>query len=277
VIGFEGWMGTLAPLGTPLRLERLLFQQSCVQRGDVLDKLRFAHGIARAVRIAHRQQLVLAVPVIDEGLAQNALHRQKRILSRLADRVLERGEIAGHRQPRAREQLECAFGVAATRRGERGTVVQFGARRVVTQDVEADIARANEIAAGDRRVDVVDGALERGAAPGGSQAREPADALIVENFDLLAARTGTQQPGPFPLVEPATNRFPAHAEIGGDVFLRDLAWEAHAVRFGDADIGRKLDQPVGEKQIGKSMRLVVLLLERGQKPLRADPDQAGAK
>ena len=127
MIGFEGWMGTLAPLGTPLRLERLLFQQSCVQRGDVLDKLRFAHGIARAVRIAHRQQLVLAVPVIDEGLAQNALHRQKRILSRLADRVFERGEIAGHRQPRASEQLERAFGIAAARRGERGAVVQFRA------------------------------------------------------------------------------------------------------------------------------------------------------
>ena len=39
----------------------------------------------------------------------------------------------------------------------------------------------------------------------------------------------------------------------------------------------KLDQPVGEQQIGKGMRLVMLLLECGEQPLRADADKPRAK
>ncbi len=110
-----------------------------------------------------------------------------------------------------------------------------------------------------------------------AQAGKPADALIVEDLDLLAARAGAQQSGALPLIEAAADGLAAHAEIGGDMLLRDLAWKAHAIAFGDADIRRQLDQPVGQEQVGKTVHLIVLLLEGGEQALRADAGEAGAE
>ena len=155
--------------------------------------------------------------------------------------------------------------------------MQFGARRVVAQNIEADIAGADQVAAGDRRVDVVDGAFQRGTASGRAKARQPADALIVEDLDLLAARAGAQQARALPFIEPAADGLAAHAEIGGDMLLGDLARKAHAIALGDADIRRQLDQPVGKQQVGEAAGLVVLLLERGEQALRADADQPRAE
>src|SRR3990170_8970270 len=121
------------------------------------------------------------------------------------------------------------MGVAASRRGQRGAVMQLGARRIVTHDVEPDIAGADEVAAGNRGVDIVDGPLQRGAAAGRAQAGKPADALIVEDLDLLAARAGAQQSGALPLIEAPADGLAANAEIGGDMLLRDLARKAHAI------------------------------------------------
>ncbi len=61
------------------------------------------------------------------------------------------------------------------------------------------------------------------------------------------------------------------------MLLRDLARKAHAIAFGDADIRRQLDQPVGQQQIGKCVHLVVLLHQRGEQTLRADPGKPGAE
>ena len=155
--------------------------------------------------------------------------------------------------------------------------MQLRARRVIAQNVEADIAGADQVAAGNGCVDVVDGALERGAAPRGAQAREPADALVVDDLDLLAARAGAQESGALPLVQAAADRLAGDAEIGGDVTLRDLLGKAHAVALGDADIRRELHQPVGEEEIGKGVHLLMLLGERGKQPLRADADEARAQ
>ena len=69
---------------------------------------------------------------------------------------------------------------------------QLGARWVIAHDVEANIAGADHLAAGDSGVDVVDGSLERPSAPRRAQAREPADALVIEDLDLLAPRPGAQ-------------------------------------------------------------------------------------
>ena len=77
------------------------------------------------------------------------------------------------------EQFEHALGVAASCRGKRGAVVQFGVDNN-TANIEPDISGADQIAAGNRRVDIVDGALERRAAPRRAQTRQPADPLIVE-------------------------------------------------------------------------------------------------
>ncbi len=60
------------------------------------------------------------------------------------------------------------MGVAAARRGQRGAVMQLRARRIIAHDVEPDIAGADEVAAGNRGVDVVDGPFQRGAAAGAS-------------------------------------------------------------------------------------------------------------
>ena len=156
-------------------------------------------------------------------------------------------------------------------------MMQLGARRIVAQNVEPDIAGADQIAAGDRRVDIVDGPLQRGAAARRTQARQAADALIVEDLDLLAARAGAQQARPLPFIQPAADGLAADAEIGGDMLLGDLARKAHAIALGDADIRRQLHEPVGEQQVRITQRLVMLLLERGEQALRADADQPRAK
>src|SRR5262245_44714174 len=129
-------------------------------------------------------------------------------------------------------------------------MVQLGARRVIAQDVEADIAGADQVAAGDRRIDVVDAALERGAVSRRTETRQPADALIIEYLDLLAARAGPQQARPLPFIESSADRLPAHAEIGGDVLLGDLARKAHAIALGDADIRRALHEPYLDEEGG---------------------------
>ena len=100
--------------------------------------------------------------------------------------------------------------------------MQFGARRVVAQNIEADIAGADQVAASDRRVDVIDGAFQRGTASGRAKARQAADALIVEDLDLLAARAGAQQARALPFIEPAADGLSAHAEISSDMLSGDL-------------------------------------------------------
>ena len=241
VIGLERCARLFALIFAALRLERLLLEQPRVERREILDQLSLELSLARPVGTVEERRLVLAITIVDERIADDAVHRQERILARLAHGVLERIQAAGHRETRACQQVERALRVAASRRGERRAVMQLRTRRVVAQNVEPDIAGADQVAAGDRGVDIADGAFERGAAAGGAQAGQSADALIIEDLDLLAARAGAQQSGALPLVEPAADGLAADAEIGGDMLLRDLARKTHAIAFGDADIRRQLD------------------------------------
>ena len=61
------------------------------------------------------------------------------------------------------------------------------------------------------------------------------------------------------------------------MLLRDLAREAHAIALGDADVSGKLDQPVGEQEIGQGVYLLMLLHQRRHQALRADADDARAE
>src|SRR5262245_13416113 len=116
----------------------------------------------RAVGAVRGLNIVLAKSVIDEGLAQDTVHGQEGIFPRLAHDVLQGAQISAHGKTRTGKKLKCALVVTAPRRGECRAVMQLGAGRVIAHDVEPDIAGADEIAARDRRVDVVYGPFERG-------------------------------------------------------------------------------------------------------------------
>ena len=146
------------------------------------------------------------------------------------------------------DQAERGASGAATGNGKDGAMLELGAAREITQEIECEVAGAEIVAARQRLVDAGHGAAVLLARTLDRQRCDPVDALDVADNEMCAAR-GRNQTAAAPFVQAQADGFARDAEVAADILLRNRGAEAHLTALPDSEIAGALDHPTSERDV----------------------------